>query len=148
MPFTRCFFQSDLVASRGRSGGRWKLARLHRVAPAWDPCAWAVRQCQAGSLNAGVASGRERERLVQLLQTRGGSRDWGSPRFVRPMAGALKERRRNKRELSTPGPHCPIPSASPILGWPARPLTCSNPLCGRDGRVSLRPLPRLRLKPS
>lgn len=38
-----------------------------------------------------------------------------------------------------PVPHGPIASASPFLGRPARPLTCSNPFCGGGGRGSLRP---------
>lgn len=35
--YTLIVFQSDLVASRGHSGGRWKLARLHRVAQPGTP---------------------------------------------------------------------------------------------------------------
>lgn len=77
--------------------------------------------------------------LCSSLHARGGSRDWGSQQLARPRAGALKEWRRRERDFPAPGPRGPIPSASPFLGRPGRPLTCSNPLCGRGGPVSLRP---------
>lgn len=79
-----CFFRVDLVASRGRSGGRWKLARSDRVAPSLGPARGRCGNAKPaalmlGSLRAGSGT------FGAVLQSRGGSsRDWGSQQFVCP----------------------------------------------------------------
>lgn len=64
-------------------------------------------------------------------------RDGGSQQFVGPGAGALKQAEEGAGFLR------PRPRRSNRSGFsfsrPARPLTCSNPLCGGGGRGSLRP---------
>lgn len=83
-------------------------------------------------------SGRRRGVPGAALTCKGlALRDGGSQQFVGPGAGALKPAEEGAGFLR------PRPRRSNRSGFsfsrPARPLTCSNPLCGGGGRGSLRP---------
>lgn len=96
----------------------------------------AAQGAQAGR---GVAPGSRGGVSCAALTCKGRFATLGSQQFVGRRATALKGRQRRERDFPAPVSRCPILSASPLRGRPARPLTSSNPLCGSGGRVSLRP---------
>ena len=139
-------FESGQVTFPGSWGGLPKLARLQRVAAAWETVAGAGRPREAGSLERRVASGRGRAGLGWArgesgadLPGKGRSR---SPRksAICGCEGWIFEGGAEERAgLPRPRPARSNPLGFSFARRPARPLTCSNPLCGRGGPVSLRP---------